>query len=596
MLPDMNAPQQMNTLTQSRPGSHLAGSLRLEVGQHSVAGVKSRNEDAIGIRIPEGNLLTTKGIAAVIADGVSAAEAGAEASQTCVSNFLSDYFATPESWAVKKSAQQVLSALNRWLCSRSQSFSENRKGYVTTMSTVVFKSHTAHIFHVGDSRVYRLRGSQLEQLSHDHSTPVSEQQSYLTRAMGLDVQLKADYGSEPLVEDDLYLMSTDGLHDFLSDEQISKIILHNHRSLDDACKELIAQALDAGSNDNLSCQLLRIVSLPRAQIDDVVEQLTQLQFPPFLKPGMVLDGYRIERELHASTRSQVYQVTELETGRSLCMKTPSVNFEDDPAYIERFIMETWIGSRINSPYVVKVVEPAQAKSCLYYLTEYVNGITLSHWMREHPKPAVEEVVFLVDQIAKGLRAFHRRETLHQDIKPDNIMIDADGRVKIIDFGACHVAGIAEIASPITRDVALGTASYSAPEYTTGQTPNYRSDMFSLAVISYEMLTGELPFGGKLEHCKTQKDFLTTKYTESYKLNPLVPHWIDGALKKALRYHEERRHVDVAEFVYELQHPNPKYLEYRHRPLAERDPVKTWKVIAGFLALTQLATLLVLLNN
>ena len=104
-----------------------------------------------------GNLLTTKGVAAVIADGVSAAEAGREASETCVSNFLSDYFSTPESWTVKRSAQQVLTALNRWLCSRSQGFSENRKGFVTTMSSIVFKSHTAHLFHVGDSRIYRLR-------------------------------------------------------------------------------------------------------------------------------------------------------------------------------------------------------------------------------------------------------------------------------------------------------------------------------------------------------------------------------------------------------------------------------------------------------
>jgi serine/threonine protein kinase len=267
-----------------------------------------------------------------------------------------------------------------------------------------------------------------------------------------------------------------------------------------------------------------------------------------------------------------------------------VNFEDDAAYIERFIMESWIGSRISSPYVVKIMEPSRSRSCLYYLTEYVTGMTLADWMREHPKPPVEEVVFLVDQIAKGLRAFHRRETLHQDLKPDNIMIGADGRVKLIDFGACHVAGIAEIASPITRDVALGTASYSAPEYTLHKPANYRSDLFSLAVIRYEMLTGELPFGGKLENCSSQRDFLTTKYTESYKLNPLVPHWIDGAIKKGLRFQEERRHVDAAEFVYELQNPNPKYLEYQHRPLMERDPVLTWKVIAAGLAVSQIATL------
>src|SRR5262245_51064075 len=192
---------------------HLQHKLRLNVGQHSVAGVKERNEDAIGIRIPDGNLLATKGAAAVIADGVSAAEAGREASHTCVSNFLSDYFATPESWSVKLSAQRVLAALNRWLYSCGQGIHDNRRGYITTMSTVVFKSQTAHIFHVGDSRVYRLREGVLEQLTQDHSTPVSERHTYLARAMGLDVHLDVDYQAVPLQRGDLFLQTTDGLHD-----------------------------------------------------------------------------------------------------------------------------------------------------------------------------------------------------------------------------------------------------------------------------------------------------------------------------------------------------------------------------------------------
>src|SRR5690606_25041406 len=113
-------------------------------------------------------------------------------------NFLTDYFSTPESWSVKHSAQQVLTALNRWLYSRGQGFHDNRRGYITTMSTVVFKSHTAHVFHVGDSRVYRLRDGVLEQLTQDHSTRVSDDHAYLVRAMGLDVRLDVDYQVFPL--------------------------------------------------------------------------------------------------------------------------------------------------------------------------------------------------------------------------------------------------------------------------------------------------------------------------------------------------------------------------------------------------------------
>jgi serine/threonine protein phosphatase PrpC len=573
----------------------LGDSLKLNVGQYSAAGTKEENEDAIGIRIPDGNLLTTKGAVAVIADGVSTAEAGREASHTCVSNFLSDYFSTPESWSVKQSAQQVLTALNRWLYSRGQGFADSSKGFVTTMSTVVLKSHTAHIFHVGDSRIYRWRKGTLEQLTNDHSTPISREHTYLARAMGLDVRLDVDYQSVPLEEGDLYLQTTDGIHDVLRHNTIQQLLETSQTILNRTCEQLVHQALEAGSSDNLSCQLIQVEQLPQANIDDVINQLTRLKFPPFLEVGMTLDGYRILRELHASARSQVYLVEDTNDGGHYCMKTPSVNFEDDAAYIERFVMESWIGSRINSPYVVKVVESQRTKSCLYYLTEYINGMPLSQWMRENPRPAVQEAVFLIDQIAKGIRAMHRRETLHQDIKPDNILIDNNGQVQIVDFGACHVAGIAEIVTPLQRDTALGTASYSAPETVINQQAGYRADLFSLAVISYEMLTGNAPFAGKLENCKLERDFLALEYIESHKLNPLVPHWIDGALKKGLCLDQNQRQGDIAEFAYELQHPNPAYLEYHQRPLLEREPLRTWRIIAATLAITQLATLLYLLR-
>ena len=206
----MNAAQPL-----ANDASHLSDRLSFSVGQYSAAGRKAQNEDAIGIRIPDGNLLTTKGAVAVIADGVSAAEAGKEASHTCVSNFLSDYFSTPESWTVKHSAQQVLTALNRWLYSRGQGFPDSSKGFVSTLSIAVFKSRTLHVFHVGDSRVYRLRDGTLEQLTYDHCTPVSESHSYLARAMGLDVRLDVDYLTDDLEQGDTFLLTTDGIHDVL---------------------------------------------------------------------------------------------------------------------------------------------------------------------------------------------------------------------------------------------------------------------------------------------------------------------------------------------------------------------------------------------
>lgn len=563
---------------------HLLGELELSIGQNSDAGIKDDNEDAIGIRVPEGLLLSTKGAVAVIADGVSTAEAGKEASETCVHNFLSDYYSTPDTWSVKQSTNKILTALNRWLYGQGRKFNDAKQGYVSTFSCLIMKSRTAHIFHVGDTRIYRLREGELEQLTRDHATYIGDNQSYLARAMGLDVKLDVDYRSLDIELKDIFFLSTDGIHDFLAEEKLKQVLSNlvesEHEDFEVACKHLIDLALQNNSKDNLSCQILRIDTLPEQSANDASKKLTALPFPPDLSPGMTIDGYLIEKEIHASNRSQVYQVKDKESGIRYCMKTPSINFEDDLAYIERFIMESWIGSRIQNPHVVKVVEPRKNKKFLYYLTEYIDGITLQRWIKENPKPAVQDVIFIVDQIVKGVRAFHRKETLHQDLKPGNIMLDQNGEVKILDFGSCYAKGVAEIETPIERDHILGTAGYSAPEVILNAQSSTKADIFSVAVIVFEMLTGKEPFDGKLNHCRSKKAYLKTKYAHAFELNPLVPVWMDGAIKRGLRFDPDRRFEEIDEFLYELQHPNSKYKKYYKTVLLEKDPVLFWQVSTG----------------
>ena len=566
---------------------YLAAELAFTVAQRSVAGKKPQNEDAIGIRIPKGNLLNNKGAVAAIADGVSAAEAGKEASETCVHNFLSDYYSTSDSWGVKKSTTQVLTALNRWLFGQGRQFNNAQRGYVSTFSLIIFKSQTAHIFHVGDTRIYRFRKGDLEQLTRDHSTHISKEQTYLSRAMGLDVKLDVDYRSVDLEIGDIFFLSTDGIHDFVehadlrsSLQQVSGDAVEEQ--FEDCCQILIEKALANHSGDNLSCQILRIDSLPKQTIDDVGRKLSSLPFPPDLNKGMILDGYRVEKELHSSSRSQVYLVTDGESDERFWMKTSSVNFDDDLAYIDRFMMESWIGSRINNPHVVKVIDTGRIKTCLYYLTEYIEGVSLEQWIKENPKSPVQSVIPLVRQIAKGIQAMHRRETLHQDIKPANIMIDRNGEVKIIDFGSCFIQGVAEIASPLEDDGILGTAGYSAPEVILTARSTVQSEIFSLAVIVYEMLAGQAPFDGKLEECRTAKAYLKTKYVPCFENNPLVPIWMDGAIKKGLRFEPERRYGDVSEFLHELEKPNPKYKKQQQTVLMDKNPLLFWQLTSAVL--------------
>ena len=572
---------------------HLTGRLDLTAAQASDAGLRSANDDCMGLRIPEEPTRTLRGVAAVIADGVSSAEAGREAAELCVQNFLSDYYSTPDSWTVKRAARVVLTALNRWLYAKSHGAHSAHRGYVSTLSALVIKSRTAHIFHVGDTRIFRMRGGHLEQLTRDHATQIDAQQRFLVRAVGMDANLEVDYRAVDVRTGDCFVLTTDGVHDWLGAAGLTATLAEGLAApwpLDRICRELIARARRSGSDDNLTCQVLHVDGVETAERDELLRELTQLPFPPALAPGSRLDGYRVERELHASPRSQIYIVTDEATGDRLAMKTPSVSFEDDPAYIERFVMESWIGRRIDHPNVVRVVEGPPAPSALYFLMEYVEGPTTAAWRSQRREVEIPEVVGLIEQIAAGLRAFERLEMVHQDLKPANVLLDASGQVRIVDFGSCWVAGIQEIPVPLERDMALGTASYAAPETRWGGTAGTRSELFALGTLAYELLTGHLPYGEAIEACRSPRDFGRLAYTPSYHHHPMIPVWIDGALRRAVALSADRRYETFSEFIYDLKHPNPRFLRDGHRPWVERNPVRFWKGVAGFLLLLELLTI------
>ncbi|WP_193211704.1 bifunctional protein-serine/threonine kinase/phosphatase [Luteolibacter marinus] len=558
---------------------HLSGRIELTSGHFTSAGPKPRNEDCLAVRIPDDQLLPTKGIVACIADGVSAASAGKEAAEASVLGFVADYFETPESWEVKTSGQRVLTALNRWLFSQGQGFSTAEKGCVTTFTALVLKSRTAHIFHVGDSRLYRLRGGELEQVTRDHAARISADTCHLTRALGLTLSPRIDYHSLTLEEGDRFVLSTDGIHGFIPHPQLESLVRSGASS--QAIADALGEAASA-SDDNRSCIVLEVGSLPDGDKDDIFRQLSALPFPPDLSPGQVIDDLRVEKILSASKNSQLYVVSDLaDDGRPLILKAPSVSFSDNPSYLERFAMEEWIGLRTDNPHLAKAVRRKQRPRFLYCLMEQVNGITLGRWTENHPTPPVETVISLAGQITDGVRALHRKDTLHQDLKPDNIVLGEDGVLKIIDYGSCHVGGISEISTPFERHSALGTVDFSAPEYRLGTKPTTRSDLFSIATITYFLLTGgQHPYGPAWERASTTKDFLTLEYRPAAAINPMVPPWIDGVLRKALSMRPESRHDSMSEFIHNLRKPGPELLATAPLPLAKRNPLVFWKVAAA----------------
>lgn len=565
----------------------MAKLLSVSIGQSSCAGMKPENEDFLGCYIPskdtdDAEQLESKGIAAAIADGMSGSAGGKEASQVSVSLFLSDYYGTPESWTVKQAATKILTALNTWLYSQGQERYGSANGMVTTFSAIVLKSHTAHLFHVGDSRIYRLRDDQLTQMTRDHRW-VSSDRDYLSRAVGIDTHLEIDYRASAIQVDDVYILTTDGVHDFVGVSDICSIAEHNKNDQQKMADELRDAALSNDSNDNISVQVIKVEELPEPDKKEYYEQLTQLPFPPDLFAGNVIDGYKIVRELVASSRSQVYLAEDtLNAGAdgvapNVVIKTPSVNYEDDPSYIDLFLHEEWVAKRLNSPHLIKVHGIDRKRTFLYTVVEYVHGQSLQQWMSDNPKPSFTQVRGTIDQIARGLRAMHRLEMIHQDLKPDNILLDQSNTLKIIDFGSAKIAGIAEIKSVVEHNEIVGTANYSAPEYFKGDSGTNRSDIYSLGIIAYEMLTGKLPYGEISPERASKKKF---RYMSARQHNPNVPDWMDACLQKAVHPNPEKRYGLLSEFLCDFRKPNDALLSRAgSQPLLQRDPLAFWRGLA-----------------
>jgi serine/threonine protein phosphatase PrpC len=556
----------------------------VSIGQHSEAGRKSRNDDSYGVVIPGAALLQAKGVAMAIADGMSSSEAAKIASETCVKNFLEDYYATHASWTVKTSVGRVLSAINRWLHGQSQANYSSDRAMVSTFSGLVLKAATAHVFHAGDSRIYLLRGGAIEQLTRDHRVRISREREVLSRAVGADMELKIDYRTAPLEAGDLLIFTTDGVHDFLRDDKIAAIA-RTTDDLDAAARQIAQAAFANGSTDNLTCQIVRVDDPGRLDEGAHLDKLSALPFPPELAPGQSFEGYTILRELHLSKRTQIYLARDEASGESVVLKTPSINYADDPAYLEMFTREEWVGRLVTSPHVLAVKHAERVRRFLYYVTEYCEGQTLRQWMRDNPRPDLESVRRIAEQIATGLRAFHRKEILHRDLKPENIVIDRQGTVKIIDFGSVRVAGLEEVAAAEVPAL-VGTLDYTAPEYHLGEAPTDRSDLYSLAVIVYEMLTGRLPYGRGFA---TRRDVGRLKYILASALNESIPRWVDAALAKATHWRLNERTEALSALIMDLQRPNPNYSALP-RPLLERNPAAFWRGVALALALINLVLL------
>lgn len=569
----------------------MAKSLKIKAASLSEMGRKQPpiNEDHAAWHLPEESYLcASKGAVLAVADGVSSAGAGKEASNEVVDRFIAEYFQTPDTWSVAHCGEKILSTINLRLYRRSLEYTSHDKGFLTTFSALVLKGQIAHFFHIGDSRIYLWRKDDegplatLSCLTQDHSRHISESQSFLTRAMGMDNHLPLDYGKQEIKVGDRLLLTSDGVHDFIDAAKLEQIMA---KPLEPelAARELLDLALENDSDDNLSAVVVHITELADASLEDRNTKLKRLPFPPDdLQVGMSLDGYRIEKELFCSSRSQLYLVTDIDSGQSCAMKIPSRNFEGDEQYIDRFVQEEWVGQRVKSPYVVSVIRGKRERTALYYLMEYVEGQSLDKWISQNQPPSPKKAISIIEQVAKGLTAFHENEAIHQDLKPANIMLTEDGRAVIVDFGSVYVAGLAEQRLPSFVEDAMGTASYADPLYLLGENPGIAGDVYSLATIAYEIFTGHLPYGSGVEEFTKAGQYYRLRYISASQHNTVIPLWFDRALEKGVQFDVQQRYTTVDALFQDLRNPNAEFLREDPPTQSSSSGLLFWKLLSGLL--------------
>lgn len=586
------------------PGSNRT--LLLTYGGCSLQGRRDENQDAFLVKYPSSRTeLDFKGSIACIADGVSCSDQGQKASHTSVMQFSNDYYATPDSWGVKRSVTKVLTALNTWLftqserdhshvhsrliqsnqLSRTSQSTQNgepnsnlpHNGLVTTFSSIVFKSNTAHIFHVGDSRIYRFRGGELTLLTRDHQRMSFGTSGYLTRALGIDNRLDVDYQSLSLEVGDLFLLTTDGVHDYLPQDQIAALLEKGVHNPEETAQILCQEALNSNSQDNATSLIVSVTELPMKSALDIHKKTLDCAIPPALKVNNTIDGFKVINILNESSRSYVYEVIEEGSDERFILKALPPSYIDDQAALTNFSHEYWIGSQMNSERIMRVYPKPEGSKFIYHLYEQIDGVTLRQWIYDNPMPSIQSVRLILAEIVKAVRVMQRLDMVHRDLKPENIMITENGRIKLIDFGSAKVMGLTEAVGLCSDEFPLGAANYIAPEYLAGEDATTVSDLFSVAVIGYEMLTGALPYKEINSQSISQARHQKWHYRSARTVRADIPLWLDLTFKKACHPSTLQRYQVMSEFIADLSIPNAQLIkEMKKSPLTTTNPLMLWK--------------------
>ena len=545
--------------------------LEISVGESSQKGPRDRNEDYCGIVTPHGGQLSTKGALLAVADGVSGGNGGREAAEYSVRGVLADYYATPDTWEIPFALDKVLIAINRWLIAQGSAKRE-LAGMATTLSILVLRGKRYYTAHVGDSRVYRLRGEHFEQLTTDHVWDRPDMRHVLKRAIGLDQHLSMDYADGDLQENDRFLLVTDGVWEPLGEKKMHEL-LHLYQDSQRAAETLVAAAHDQNGQDNASAVVVRIEKLPQENLRDLLEEGRDLPVPPRLNVGQQLDDFEVLEIMHDSRATLLYKVKHIPSQQILVLKTLQPALKDDALSCDGLISEEWLAKRVLAHYFPQVVPlPPEKRHYLYYVMTHHEGASLQQQLDRGHHFSIADVTQIGIRVLKGLGALHRLNIIHRDIKPDNLHMGADAKLRILDLGVALNSGIDQG----SLEGNAGTPSYMAPELFADEQATMNTDLYAAGVSLYHLLTRKYPYGEiePFQHPRFGEPVPPTRF------RPDIPKWLENVLLKAVARDKEKRFETAEEFLLALERGEQQpLLPPQRMSLAERNPLQLWQSMA-----------------
>ncbi len=557
---------------------------RAAIGFASLTGPRPRNEDFVGAVLGSRPPAERRDVAAAIADGIGSAKGGREAAETAVRGFLDGFWDVPETMEVRRAGARILDALNAWINAQGKQ-DPNLVGMGCTFTALVLRGRLAHLLHVGDTRAYRLSGDRLVRLTTDHVRDARGRSPVLTRALGIEPELRLDYTSHPVALHDRFLLCTDGVHGALVDETIADI-LRVRSAPEDTSRALVAAALASGSTDNCTALVLDVVALPTARSADIGEAIRRLPLIPVPQVGETIDGFVLNVLVSEGRYSRLFGAVDEVDGGTAVLKFPKPQVAAVTIIHAAFVREAWVGTRIASPWVAHVIElPPGRQTCLYTVMPLYVGELLETRLARTPGVGLEEGRAIAIRLAHAAAALHRAGIIHRDIKPDNVMLEAGASLKLLDLGVVRLPGLEDF----PPDAIPGTTAYMAPEMFTGEAGNVATDVYALGVTMFRTFTGAYPYGNpdatSAPRLERPRDIAA--------LRPDLPAWLAAALGRAIALSPAERFADMAEFAHEFE-AGPSYAPPpARRPLTlyERAPVRFWQAVAGLLGLALAASLL-----